>query len=1012
MSLEGHSAVGGATLERLEVDTARVMLEATALLLRQESVSDLLRVGLQRIAQMMQADAAMLHLESDAARVFTLREACNLEPVPVEHLIHDNDPQGSLPLLSAGHWMIWDYPIDWHGRPEQRYDRISGVRQAATFGLRDGNRLLGYVTLLFHAPRAFDAHSQALGGLGAIWGLQLHRLTQLADKERAHQRLALLDRVRLMVSQQSDSATMIRQTVDMIRESFGYTQVSVYFIEGSEIVMQHQVGYENEFTRLSLERGVMGRVARTGRSAWLPDVSKDPDFIAPIENITSEICVPLMVDGQTIGVLNVETQGQMRLQREDQQLLEQIATHISVTLQRAERELAFRSLFASNPVPMWVFDLETLLFLEVNDAALKHYGYARNEFVQLRITDIVLPEDAPRLAQALQSRDILGMQRLWRHRLKDGSVIEVNATSHDMVFAGRAALLVVLEDITERQAANAALETSERMYRLLAENSSNLISKFDANWNCLYVSPTAKSLLGFEPEVLRTMPLTRSVHPDDQAGMLQSLTVASGSGQTQVTLEYRALRFDESYTWLESGFKLIRDAVSGDLLEVQVSSCDITERRRVTDELYRRAYVDALTGLPNRARFLEFLEAAVEQPGVGVALALVDLDHIKRINDSLGHTAGDEVLCQLAKRLQLALEGKGCTVARMGGDEFAVMWRDAPSAQLEALGAELQAALRGAVMVEGLTLFVTASVGLSHCPVDTVSVRQLLRFADGSLYRAKLRGGDTFQCFTPDIASEAMERLLIEQELRRAILNDAFTLVYQPIYDLNAGSVQSFEALLRWQHPTLGAVSPAKFIPIAEESGLIVAIGAWVMERACKEVGAWRIGRTPVHLSVNVSMRQFAQPDFVAQVAAILERTGFAAERLTIELTESALMTDAAHVMPQLIELRDLGVRLSIDDFGVGYSNFSYLHRMPVTQLKIDKSFTDQLESSPSTRALVSGMISLAHALLLTVIAEGVEFDRQRDLLKSFGCDQAQGYLYAKPLAPLEIAQRLLDAVE
>ena len=209
MSLEGHSAVGGATLERLEVDTARVMLEATALLLRQESVSDLLRVGLQRIAQMMQADAAMLHLESDSARVFTLREACNLEPVPVEHLIHDNDPQGSLPLLSAGHWMIWDYPIDWHGRPEQRYDRISGVRQAATFGLRDGNRLLGYVTLLFHAPRAFDAHSQALGGLGAIWGLQLHRLTQLADKERAHQRLALLDRVRLMVSQQSDSTTMI-----------------------------------------------------------------------------------------------------------------------------------------------------------------------------------------------------------------------------------------------------------------------------------------------------------------------------------------------------------------------------------------------------------------------------------------------------------------------------------------------------------------------------------------------------------------------------------------------------------------------------------------------------------------------------------------------------------------------------------------------------------------------------------------------------------------------------------
>ena len=1017
------------TLERLGVDTAQVMLEATALLLRQESVGDLLRVGLERIAQMLHADAAMLHLERDAvqplerdasdhlepllsnAQVFTLREAFNLAPIPAVHLTHTTDAQGSLPLLAAGHWVVWNYPNDWSGDPEQSYQRIPGVCQAAAFGLRDGERLLGYATLLFHAPQVFDAHSQALGGLGAIWGLQLHRLTQATDKQRAQQRLALLDQMRLMVSQQSNPVTMIRQTVEVIREFFGYTQVSVYLIEGAEIVLQHQVGFGAGFERLPLERGVTGRVARTGRSVWLLDVASDPDYISSIGGTTSEVCVPLSTDGRTIGVLNVETQGQTRLQREDQQLLEQIAAHVSATLQRTRRELAFRSLFASNPVPMWVLDLETLLFLEGNEAALKRYGYSSGELTQLRITDLVLPEDASLLPQTLRGRDLALGQRLERHRLKDGSVIEASVTSHDLVFSGRPALLMVLEDITERQRAIAALETSERMYRLLAENSTNLISKFDANWNCLYISPASQSMLGFQPEELIVMPLTQSVHPDDQARVLQTLTSATRSGQTQVTLEYRALRRDGSYTWLENGFKLIRDLQTRDLLEVQVSSKDITERRRVADELYHRAYVDALTGLPNRARFLEDLEAAVLTPQAGVALALIDLDHIKRINDSLGHIAGDEVLCQLARHLALTLESQGCTIARMGGDEFAVAWRDMPSDQLEGLGAHLQAALSVPVVVEGLTIFVSASVGLSHCPADAVSVSQLLRFADGSLYRAKLRGGNTYQCFTPDIASEAMERLLIEQELRSAASEDAFTLVYQPINDLKSASVQSFEALLRWRHPTLGAVSPAKFIPIAEESGLIVPIGAWVMERACTEVGAWRVGGHPARLSVNVSMRQFAQPDFVAQVAQILERTGFAPERLTIELTESALMSDAEHVMPQLNELRDLGVRLSIDDFGVGYSNFNYLHRMPVTQLKIDKSFTDQLECSPSTRALVSGVISLAHALELTVIAEGVEREAQRDLLEGFGCDQAQGYLYAKPLEPLEIAERFLDAV-
>jgi diguanylate cyclase (GGDEF)-like protein len=436
------------------------------------------------------------------------------------------------------------------------------------------------------------------------------------------------------------------------------------------------------------------------------------------------------------------------------------------------------------------------------------------------------------------------------------------------------------------------------------------------------------------------------------------------------------------------------------------------QQREAERRLAELAQYDALTGLANRTLFNDRLAQAIarahrtEQP---VALLFVDLDRFKEINDSLGHEAGDAVLRETAARLRAHLR-EGDSVARLGGDEFTVILEDvAGPDEVRAVAQKLMRAFAEPIVVDGQDLFPTLSIGVALYPRDGDTAEALLRHADTAMYQAKAEGRDGFQFYAPTMSAAVTERVTLEGRLRQALERGEFQLHYQPVVRLQTGEVASLEALLRWRHPEDGLIAPGRFIAVAEQTGLIVPIGAWVLRNALATLAAWRSGGAdaPAYVSVNVSARQFRAPGFVEQVRDELADSGLPAEALLLEITESLLLRDDDQVWTDLAALRALGVRIAIDDFGTGYSSLSYLRQVPIDVLKIDRSFIQSMAGSPQQTALVDGIIRLAHTLGLQVVAEGIEDAAERDLLIGMGCTLGQGYLFARPM-PAEQAARWL----
>ncbi len=489
--------------------------------------------------------------------------------------------------------------------------------------------------------------------------------------------------------------------------------------------------------------------------------------------------------------------------------------------------------------------------------------------------------------------------------------------------------------------------------------------------------------------------------PDTEGALLERLR-APASGRVPFELTIRRRSGELVPVEVESGVALQR----GRQMIVLVVR-DLTGRRQTEETLRSLAYHDPLTGLPNRLLFHDRLSQAIERAKRArqlLTVMLVDLDRFKLINDSLGLETGDQIIKGVADRLVQTLR-KSDTVARLGGDEFMLLLLGTNGAEAAAKVAQkVLEALRPSLQVDAHELTTSASVGIALFPHDGDDADTLIKNAANALSRAKEQGRNHYQFYTDDMNAAAFERLMLESRLRKALEQGEFVIYYQPKVSLADGAVLGVEALLRWFHPDLGLVPPAEFIPLAEETGLIVPIGAWVLRTACAQVRRWhRMGHARLELAVNISARQFQEKDLVATIAAAVDESGIAADLLELELTESVIMRDAPEAARRLKELTALGLRLAIDDFGTGYSSLGYLKAFPISTLKIDRSFVRDVDRDPNSAALAQAIIALASSLKLKVVAEGVETREQQDLLRACGCQEMQGYLFSRPLPPEEL---------
>jgi diguanylate cyclase (GGDEF)-like protein/PAS domain S-box-containing protein len=498
------------------------------------------------------------------------------------------------------------------------------------------------------------------------------------------------------------------------------------------------------------------------------------------------------------------------------------------------------------------------------------------------------------------------------------------------------------------------------------------------------------------------------LHPDDRQHVIEAHQ-RSMETLEPFEMEERVVWPDGQVRTLASWGEVVADN-DGHPVRMVGICWDITERREMEEQLVREALHDRLTGLPNRALFVDRLTqslAALPRHHGALAVLFLDVDRFKVINDSLGHDAGDGVLVELGQRLERLMR-PGDTVARFGGDEFVVLCQDIDH-PVEAVhvAERLTEGLNGPIGVNGSDVVVTVSVGIAMSSSSADLAGDLLRDADAAMYRAKRDGRARSVLFADTMRQEALARLDTELELRRALTSGDLRLHYQPVVDLTSGLVIGVEALLRWEHRTRGLVMPIDIITIAEETGLIVPLGEWVLEEACEQLVRWHQDFPHLTMAVNLSGVQLARPDLVARVAEVLERTGVQRSALSLEITESVLMRDAEEALVVLEELKALGVRISVDDFGTGYSSLSYLKRFPVDVLKIDRSFVDGLGSDADDLAIVQAILALARSLGIDIIAEGVETTVQRDVLQDLGCRLAQGYLLGRPGAAVDVADHL-----
>ncbi|MEM7584216.1 MAG: EAL domain-containing protein [Acidobacteriota bacterium] len=686
-------------------------------------------------------------------------------------------------------------------------------------------------------------------------------------------------------------------------------------------------------------------------------------------------------------------------------------TYQQQPVETEQSESDYRGLFEAAHDAILIVAPSSETILEVNQRACEMYGFSRHELLGLSLGALSEEVEKSRSLMRETARGGLATSLEAVHLRRDGSKMLVDIHSSVIKYQGEWAILTINRDITERERTRIELETSLSLLRATFESTADGLLVVDLNGRVVTFNQKFVEMWRIPPGLMEqgdSERLLASVR--DQLLQPQSFLskvrqfYADPEAEGQDLLRFKDGRFFERFSKPQR--------LGGKCVGRVWSFRDITERKKAEEATRHHAYHDHLTGLPNRMLFEDRLRHAVAQASRGhqlLALFFIDLDRFKTINDTFGHAAGDRLLIEVAQRLTGRKRG-GDTVARLGGDEFLVLVNNLRQAEDAARVAEgILEALRPAVSLQGHSLHVTASIGISLFPHDGADGETLVKNADIALYRAKDSGRDSYQIYAPDMNARALEKLMFENSLRRAIDRHELLLHYQPQFDARSGQISGAETLVRWHKASGELVMPGDFVHLAEDAGLIGPLGDWVLETACRQGRKWRDAGFDLRLAVNLSVHQLQRRGFLETVARVLDSTGMDPRRLELEVTESAVMQDPEKGISNLGELRKMGIRLAIDDFGTGHSSLSYLERLPVTTLKIDKAFVDGLGRQATAGAIIQAIIAMAHSLGMTVLAEGVEREDQRSFLRDQGCDELQGYFFSRPLTTEAMAALLAD---
>lgn len=766
-------------------------------------------------------------------------------------------------------------------------------------------------------------------------------------------------------------------------------------------------------------QGLPGRVWQSQQPEWLPDTSQatDQEFlrvpIAAEMGLKAALGVPVLADEQVLGVLVFfMTEAQF----EDQDALE---TVVAITAELGmwrspappepppQTEVFLRLLLDSLPISIFWKDRQST-YLGCNQHFARMVGIPVAEIPGKTDYDLPYPHSAvERFRQ--QDRQIIEsgqakMNLLESTTLKNGKQLWLNVNKIPIRDSQQQIIGVMgtLEDVTDRHQAEFVLQQAEQKYRSIFENAVEGIFQTTRSGHYLMVNPMLAKIYGYDsPEDLMAT-LTDIEHQLYVNSNRRREFIQQIQEQGSIRgFESEVYRKDGSVIWVSESARAIRDEY-GQVVGYEGTVEDITNRKQAEATIRYQAFHDLLTGLPNRTLFNDRLPLALshaQRSNMILAVMFMDLDRFKVINDTLGHAIGDQLLQEVAYRLSRCLR-EGDTVSRWGGDEFTLLLPQISTPEdASKIAQRLIEALRPAFELSGHTLHVSSSIGVALYPHDGEDAQTLLKNADAALYRAKDQGRNGYQFYTPAINSKASELLALENSLHDALERQEFIIYYQPQINTTTGEITQMEALVRWQHPDLGFVSPAVFIPLAEENGLIVPIGEWVLRTACAQHRIWQdMGLPSLRIAVNLSARQFHQQRLLETVSQILTEVALDPACLELEIAETTAMHDVNFTASLLQQLRTMGVHLSVDDFGTGYSALSYLKNFPLNTIKIDQSFIQDVTIDERDRAIVAAVIALGRGLNLNVVAEGVETQAQLAVLSSLGCEEMQGYLFSQPM--------------